>query len=132
MVSVYVQIRTLSEQNTITYLVREKVGGRMTFCSLQKLPLSLLCSYTMCHLSRASYPTHKRHPLKSESLCCTCNTLQHYIFIIRKILYDDRIGTHPNSEEKNPLEEFNFLSASDSRAMAFSSLLDIIRWAAAE
>lgn len=32
---------------------------------------------------------------------------------------------HPNSEEKNPLDEFSFLSASDSRAMAFSSLLDM-------
>lgn len=31
--------------------------------------------------------------------------------------------THPNNEEKNPLEGLSFFSASASRAMAFSSLL---------
>lgn len=30
---------------------------------------------------------------------------------------------YPNNDEKKPLDELSFLSASDSRAMAFSSLL---------
>jgi hypothetical protein len=34
-------------------------------------------------------------------------------------------STHPNNDEKNPLDELSFLSASDIRAIAFSSLVDI-------
>lgn len=43
----------------------------------------------------------------------------------KKRTINPRRATHPNNDEKNPLDELSFLSASDSRAIAFSSLLDM-------
>jgi len=36
------------------------------------------------------------------------------------------LNTHPNNEENSPFDELSFLSASVNRAMAFSSLLDML------